>query len=179
MEQWELAERRYRQIVPRPAVTWDQVRRPELSAWLRRDVCPAIEQHAGRQRFRELASWAVRALAPQSESHELRLVSEIDTELAQYARALLEFSKGKLIARRIREMHPPKLIPAVTTVLIGGGSRVEKVRRRKKYDEVAALRIKPPNSQGESAHPSLTCSTISGRSPNGSATGDAASSAGM
>jgi hypothetical protein len=148
MEQWELAVRRYRQIVPKPAVTWDQVPRPKLVAWLNQDVCAAIEQYVGRRRFRELASWPVRAFEPDGDSPELQLVADMDSHLAAYAGALVKFAKCKLLAGKLRELYPPRSVPATTEVLISAGRPVEQVLRRRSFDETALLR----NQAAELSH---------------------------
>jgi hypothetical protein len=140
MELWELAVRRYRQIVPTPAVTWDQVPRRQLAAWLNQDVCAAIEECVGRRRFRELASWPVRAFEPDGNSPELQLVADLDSHLAKYASTLSELADAKLLARKVRELNPPRMVPAKTETVISAGRSVERVLRRRSFDETVLLR---------------------------------------
>ena len=140
MELWELAVRRYRQIVPRPAVTWDQVPRRKLAAWLNQDVCAAIEEYVGRRRFRELASWPIRAFEPGGDSPERQLVADVDSHLARYASRLAGLADCKLLAKEVRKLNPPRRIPAKTEVVFGGGRCIERVLQRRTFDETALLR---------------------------------------
>jgi len=103
-------------------------------------VCAAIEEYIGRLRFRELASWPVRAFEPGGDSPELHLLADLDSHLAKYANTLSKLTEGKLLARKVRELNPPRMVPAKTEILISAGKSVERVMRRRSLDENLLLR---------------------------------------
>lgn len=106
MDHLTLAERRYQQIVPDPQKSWTDFPFDKLSVWLEDDVCVAVEDYVQRPRFREEATWSLRALAPGATTPERALVEAVDRALVAAAKALQQLYRHKPMQETMRLQNP-------------------------------------------------------------------------
>lgn len=135
MERWELALRRYKQIVPETVTEWSDFPFRELGVWLVDDVCPVVEDYCRRPAFRERAAWPVRVLAPGAATPERGLVDAATTDLEKTAKALRHLVGKKLVRRKIDTLYPPKQTVITETVVIGGSGTVSREVETGSVDE--------------------------------------------
>jgi hypothetical protein len=117
MDRIELAERRFRQVLPDSFTQWAGPRAREIETWLRDDVIAAVEEVCGRQAFRDQATWSLRLLAPGSGTAERRAVEAVDAALVASATALARLAEDWRGTAAPARMDPPREELVATDVI--------------------------------------------------------------
>lgn len=118
MDRIELAERRYRAMMPEPSREHLELVQRELEVWLSSDVCPLVADYARRPRFRDQAAWPLEKLSRGANSPERRLVEAVDRSLVACAKALTKLAAKPSVATAMEAMYPPRERIVRETILI-------------------------------------------------------------
>ena len=106
MDRIDLAERRYKEIMPEPSEDAARRQGRRLRVWLRNDVCPLVADFAKRPRFREQATWPLQVFMPGANTKERRLIEAIDRGLVACAKTLDKLAQKKLVALELANAMP-------------------------------------------------------------------------
>lgn len=120
MDRIELAERRYRAMMPEPSPEHLELVQRELEVWLSSDVCPLVADYARRPRFRDQAAWPLEKLSRGADSPERRLVEAVDRSLVACAKALTKLAAKPSLAKALEAMYPPRERIVGETIRITG-----------------------------------------------------------
>lgn len=124
MDRIELAERRYREIVPEPGRVRSPMTRRELEVWLRDDVASLVAEFAVRARFREAACWPLVALRPGAATPPRRQVEAVSAALRRHASLLLEVLPPRPTSATLRKTRRPRRAAKMVeeeVVVVGAG----------------------------------------------------------
>jgi len=108
MEPWELAARRYRQIVPEAILKRHEFPTEKLLDWIRGEVCSAVEEVVKRPRFQEYARWPIQNLSEGSDSKEREFIDKLHNQTTSLASTLLKSLEITQINTALAAIYPPK-----------------------------------------------------------------------
>ena len=112
MDRIELAERRYRQIVPVPVRSWAEMPVRKLGVWLKDEVAPLVGEYIARPRFRDAACWSLHAFRAGADTPARRQVDATAAALTRHARLLRSALRSRRVAAAVADSLPP--LPMVT-----------------------------------------------------------------
>lgn len=130
--------RRFRQIAPKPATTWDDYRNRQLHTWLRDDVAPVLESLTRRPRFRTQATWPLRTLRAGATSPERALVDKVDAALVAQGKAVRQLARNLHVRGRHQRVAVQDVV-ATEGVLLGSGCPKVTQQPRDEVDPLAVL----------------------------------------
>lgn len=142
MESYKLAARQYALISPRPALSGEQFPARKIRHWLENDVCIAIERLSKRPQFQKYAVWCLKALSPEAETQERRLIDSLQSLLIQCAQCLLKLTQKKSIREHlVRNYHPTRLITLGECEITGHGETVTITNHNQQAETFDELRF--------------------------------------
>ena len=122
MDRIELAERRYRQIVPEPVQNWAEMPVRELGIWLKDYVAPLVGEYTARPRFRDAACWSLHEFRAGANTPARRQVDATAAALTRHARLLRAALRSRRVATAIKKSLPPlRLVEREEMVVTGAG----------------------------------------------------------
>lgn len=89
MPQWTQISRRYNDVCSHGTEPFTPSTERRLRVWLEDDVIPSLTELTTLPRFRDLATFSIRVLAPGADSEQRRAVEDVDRGLMSAANALL------------------------------------------------------------------------------------------
>jgi len=123
MDRIELAERRYRQIVPEPVRNWVDMPVRELGIWLKDEVAPLVGEYTARRKFRDAACWSLHELREGADTPARRQVDATAAALTRHACMLRTALKSRRVAAAVAESLPPLPLVDQELVVMGSGAR--------------------------------------------------------
>lgn len=143
MDRIEFAQRRFRQILSKPAIPLRPFPVREVNEWLTECVCPIVFEHKLRPAFLERATWPLRLWIVDAGTVERKLVDEMSRALVELASALQKIGKRRTVQRKlqeIKESHSSSLQPTVeVTKFDSRQGKVERPLRRTSNASAAFL----------------------------------------
>lgn len=110
MEPWELAARRYKQIVPETILKRHEFPTKKLLAWIEGEVCTAVEEVIKRPRFQEYARWPIQNLSEGADSKEREFIDKLHNQTMSLASTLLKLLKISQIKTSLEAKYPSKQV---------------------------------------------------------------------
>ncbi|WP_339735854.1 hypothetical protein [uncultured Gimesia sp.] len=121
MDSWQLAVRRYLDILPQMDKPRSEFPKAKLKAWLRNDACPVIEEYSQRLRFRECANWPLTTLMPGAETSERQIIDSLEQVILECAKTLTQLTKKKLVRKYLEDQNPSREYVSEETIEITAG----------------------------------------------------------
>ena len=123
MDRIELAERRYRQIVPEPVQNWAEMPVRELGIWLKDEVAPLVGEYTARPRFRDAACWSLHGFRDGADTPIRRQVDATAAALTRHARLLRAVLRSRRVVAAVGESLLPLRLVDHELVVTGSGAR--------------------------------------------------------
>jgi hypothetical protein len=130
------AIRRYETLMPVPEkhIFGSKLRR--LRLWLNDDVCSVIEDYVNRPKFRERASWSLRALHPDADTEERQQLTALRRALQKCAASVTKLAKKKRIQSELIARFPPRSRATGDEIEISDGAPTSIITQREPVDEL-------------------------------------------
>ncbi len=119
----ELAERRYRQIVPEPVRNWAEMPVRELGIWLKDYVAPLVGEYTARPRFRDATCWSLHEFRAGADTPARRQVDATAAALTRHARLLRAALRSRRVVAAVGESLLPLRFVDQELVVTGSGAR--------------------------------------------------------